>query len=78
MAFTLPDLPYAHDALASLCMSKETLERRVIANPRIDLYECGERDVRSGQIDRSSTDFLVSRRTAALAPDAGPRYHSDS
>ena len=26
MAFTLPDLPYAHDALASLGMSKETLE----------------------------------------------------
>ena len=26
MSFTLPDLPYAHDALASLGMSKETLE----------------------------------------------------
>lgn len=26
MAFTLPDLPYAHDALASHGMSKETLE----------------------------------------------------
>ena len=26
MAFTLPDLPYAHDALASKCMSAETLE----------------------------------------------------
>ncbi|SDZ76149.1 superoxide dismutase [Rubrimonas cliftonensis] len=26
MAFTLPDLPYAHDALASAGMSKETLE----------------------------------------------------
>ena len=26
MAFTLPDLPYAHDALASLGMSQETLE----------------------------------------------------
>ncbi len=26
MAFTLPDLPYAHDALADLGMSKETLE----------------------------------------------------
>ena len=26
MAFELPDLPYAHDALASLGMSKETLE----------------------------------------------------
>ena len=26
MAFTLPDLPYAHDALAPLGMSRETLE----------------------------------------------------
>ena len=26
MAFSLPDLPYAHDALASLGMSKETFE----------------------------------------------------
>ena len=26
MAFTLPDLPYAHDALAGLGMSAETLE----------------------------------------------------
>ena len=26
MAFTLPDLPYAHDALAANGMSKETLE----------------------------------------------------
>ena len=26
MSFTLPDLPYAHDALADLGMSKETLE----------------------------------------------------
>ena len=26
MAFTLPDLPYAHDALAGSGMSKETLE----------------------------------------------------
>ena len=26
MAFTLPDLPYAHDALAAFGMSKETLE----------------------------------------------------
>ena len=27
MAFTLPDLPYSHDALAANGMSKETLER---------------------------------------------------
>ncbi|MGR3403142.1 MAG: superoxide dismutase, partial [Paracoccus sp. (in: a-proteobacteria)] len=26
MAFTLPDLPYSHDALAGAGMSRETLE----------------------------------------------------
>ena len=26
MTFTLPDLPYSHDALAGACMSRETLE----------------------------------------------------
>ena len=26
MSFTLPDLPYSHDALENLGMSKETLE----------------------------------------------------
>ena len=31
-----------------LLMSKEALARRVLANPRIDLYECGRSDIRSG------------------------------
>src|SRR4029450_8575920 len=28
-----------------LLMSKEALERRVLANPNIDVYECGRRDI---------------------------------
>jgi hypothetical protein len=35
-----------------LLMSKETLVRRVVNNPRISIYGCGEEDIRSGQIDR--------------------------
>jgi len=35
-----------------LLMSKEALERRVLTNPRIDIYECGRQDIRSGSIDR--------------------------
>lgn len=35
-----------------LLMSKEELERRVLADPRIKIYECGRRDIRAGQIDR--------------------------
>ncbi|MDP9384045.1 MAG: hypothetical protein M3P50_02225, partial [Actinomycetota bacterium] len=35
-----------------MLMSKETLERRVLANPRINVYSCGRGDIRSGIIDR--------------------------
>ena len=35
-----------------LLMSKETLIQRVVNNPRINIYDCGASDVRSGQIDR--------------------------
>ena len=34
MAFTLPDLPYAHDALAAAGMSKETLEYTTTSTTR--------------------------------------------
>jgi murein DD-endopeptidase MepM/ murein hydrolase activator NlpD len=46
-----------------LLMSKETLERRVVANPRIKMYDCGRRDVRGGQIDRrvlATLEFLAA------------------
>ncbi len=35
-----------------LLMSKPLLERRVLADERIDIYGCGRDDIRSGQIDR--------------------------
>ena len=28
--------------------SKETLARRVLADPRVEVYECGRRDIRAG------------------------------
>src|SRR5207237_4528793 len=34
-----------------LLMSKETLMRRVLANPRIEIYSCGQDDIRAGTID---------------------------
>jgi hypothetical protein len=46
-----------------LLMSKEALERRVLANPHIDIYSCGRDDIRSGQIDRrvlATLEFLVA------------------
>ncbi len=35
-----------------LLMSKTQLERRVLADPRLELYECGREDVLTHQIDR--------------------------
>ncbi|MDQ3676283.1 MAG: lytic murein transglycosylase [Actinomycetota bacterium] len=46
-----------------LLMSKETLIQRVLANPRIEIYTCGRRDIASGGIDRrilASLEFLAS------------------
>jgi hypothetical protein len=34
-----------------LLMSKEQAERRVLADPRLSIYECGRDDIRTGQID---------------------------
>jgi len=46
-----------------LLLSKEALERRVLADPRIKLYSCGRRDVQAGQIDRrvlATVEFLTA------------------
>ncbi len=46
-----------------LLMSKETLARRVLANPRIELYACGRRDVAAGIVDRrvlATLEFLAA------------------
>ena len=47
-----------------LLMSKEALERRVLANPRVEIYECGRQDIRAGSIDRrvlATMEFLTAR-----------------
>jgi murein DD-endopeptidase MepM/ murein hydrolase activator NlpD len=46
-----------------LLMSKDTLIKRVLANPRIDMYSCGRRDVAAGIIDRrvlATLEFLAA------------------
>jgi transglycosylase-like protein with SLT domain/peptidase M23-like protein len=46
-----------------LLMSKEALIERVLADPNIDLYECGRRDVLTGQVDRrvlATLEFLAA------------------
>jgi murein DD-endopeptidase MepM/ murein hydrolase activator NlpD len=46
-----------------LLMSKSELQQRVLADPHVDLYACGRRDIETGQIDRrvlATIEFLVS------------------
>jgi murein DD-endopeptidase MepM/ murein hydrolase activator NlpD len=46
-----------------MLMSKEALERHVLRNPHIDVYECGRHDIATGQIDRrvlATLEFLAS------------------
>jgi hypothetical protein len=46
-----------------LLMSKEALAQRVLNNPRIAIYDCGRRDIQTGQIDRrvlATLEFLAA------------------
>ena len=46
-----------------LLMSKETLQQRVLADPRIQIYDCGRQDIQAGAIDRrvlATLEFLVA------------------
>jgi len=46
-----------------LLMSKEALERRVLADPALDIYACGRQDIQAGVIDRrvlATMEFLAS------------------
>ena len=46
-----------------LLMSKESLAQRVVNNPRISIYDCGRRDIQTGQIDRrvlATLEFLAA------------------
>jgi hypothetical protein len=46
-----------------LLMSKEALQRHVLRNPNIDVYQCGRSDIATGQVDRrvlATLEFLAS------------------
>ena len=51
-----------------LLLSKEQLVRRVLADPRIEIYGCGTGDIRSGQIDRRLLATLLYLATNGLKP----------
>ena len=51
-----------------MLMSKDQLEHQVLNDPRIEIYDCGRRDVLSGQVDRrvlATLKFLTSSRPQA-------------
>jgi soluble lytic murein transglycosylase-like protein len=64
---------YGHDAKSPsvgqvLLMSKEALQRRVLDDPNVDVYDCGARDIRAGSIDRRVLATLEFLSASGLKP----------
>jgi len=51
-----------------LLMSKEQLQTRVLEDPRIEIYECGRRDVEAGIVDRRVLATLAFLSASGLRP----------
>jgi soluble lytic murein transglycosylase-like protein len=51
-----------------LLMSKEALAQRVLANPRIEIYSCGRRDIEAGIVDRRALAVLEFLASSGLKP----------
>src|SRR2546429_2056837 len=51
-----------------LLMSKEALERRVLTDPRVDVYQCGRDDIRAGSVDRRVLAMLEFLSASGLKP----------
>lgn len=51
-----------------LLMSKESLQKRVLEDPRIQIYDCGRTDVKAGNIDRRVLATLEFLATSGLKP----------
>ena len=59
------DNPFAAaDVSQVLLLSKSELQRRVLEDPRLSIYECGRQDIQTGQIDRrvlATMEYLTAR-----------------
>jgi len=51
-----------------LLMSKEALQRSVLGDPRIDIYDCGRRDIKAGNVDRRVLATLAFLSASGLKP----------
>jgi len=54
-----------------LLMGKEALERRVLSNPDISIYQCGRQDIQAGIIDRRVLATLEFLASSGLKPTVG-------
>ncbi len=66
-----------------LLMSKQVLIQRVLANPRIEIYSCGQRNIKSGIVDRrvlATLEFLASSglRPTVTSLQCGHGYYTSS
>ena len=66
-----------------LLMSKEALVQHVLANPRVDIYECGRHDIQTGQVDRrvlATLEFLAASglRPSVTSLKCGHGYYTTS
>jgi hypothetical protein len=66
-----------------LLLSKAQLQKRVLADERIEIYECGRADISSGQIDRRVLATLAYLSESGLSPSVsslrcGHSYHTKS
>jgi hypothetical protein len=66
-----------------MLLPKPQLERRVLADERIEIYECGQDDIRSGQIDRRVLATLAYLAESGLRPSVtslkcGHGYYTSS
>ncbi len=75
--------PFGADASVGqvLLMSKASLMQRVLADPRISIYECGRRDIETGQIDRRTLamlEYLVAKgyRLTVTSLKCGHSYYT--
>jgi hypothetical protein len=66
-----------------LMMSKHMLQKRVLGDPRIDIYDCGRKDIRSGQVSRQVLAAIAYLTESGLKPTitslkCGHRYYTTS
>ena len=52
-------------------MGKEALERRVLSNPDISIYQCGRQDIQAGIVDRRVLATLEFLASSGLKPTVG-------